>query len=460
MLPQNNIACYIPPSDQEEPLRRLERRYAVLLFALGIGIYFLVNVHRVAVPGQLFNELQRDFSMSASAVANLGSVFMYIYAATQLLVGLLVDKYGGMRVLAAGSTALSLGALLFPLAQSVPMLLCSRMLVGLGCGAAYLCLIKETDRLFSRNFAAVTGLVIFLGYSGGVVGTMPLVKLTALIGWRACLMTLAISGILIQLVMIACWRCTRQPQIKKGSISLKPYLTGFRNLNNLRQVFSFAANFGIYYTVLTVLGKKFLEDVAGLSAGVAAVTCSLMVVISAVLNQATGLLCTYTGNLRRPYFRVLNFFPLLALALLLLLLLGPGPASQKGAWFIVAFLLLCITSGFSPITNALAREINPPEATGVAVGILNFAAYVMVAVFANLSGFVLDCFRNHATAAADGAVIYPQAAYLTLFGLLFLTAAGTFCISLTMPETYGRNIYQGKRKIVSILGRIKLVLQE
>ena len=441
-------------------MRRLERRMAVVLFALGIGIYFLVNIQRVAVPGQIFNELQRDFGMSASAVANLGSVFMYIYAATQLLVGLLVDKYGGMRVLIAGSSALSLGALLFPLAQSVPMLLFSRMLVGLGCGAAYLCMVKETDRLFSRNFAAVTGLVIFLGYSGGVVGTVPLVKLTALIGWRACLMTIAIAGILIQLAMMACWRFTRHPQIQKGRLSWKPYLTGFRNINNLRHVFAFAANFGIYYAVLTVLGKKFLEDVAGLSAGVAALTCSLMVVISAILNQATGLLCTYTGNLRRPYYRALNFFPLLALALLLLLLLSPGPSNQKGAWFVVAFLLLCITSGFSPVTNALAREINPPDATGVAVGILNFAAYVMVAIFANLSGFVLDLFRNHATTAADGAIIYPQSAYLTLFGLLFLTAIGTFWISLTMPETYGRNIYQGKRKVVKIFGRIKLVLQE
>lgn len=433
---------------------------AVALFALGIAIYFLVNVQRVAVPGQLFNELQQDFNISASAVANLGSAFMYIYAATQLLIGLLVDKYGGMRVLIVGSTALSLGAVMFPLSQSFPLLLCSRMLVGFGCGAVYLCLVKETDRLFASNFAAVTGLLVFLGYSGGVAGTLPLAKATAIIGWRPCLLAIAVAGILIQLAMIVCWHFSRQPRIKAGTISLQPYKAGFRNVNNLKHIFAFAANFGIYYAILTVVGKKFLEDVGGVSASVAALACSIMVIISAVLNQATGLLCTYTGNQRQPYYRVLNFFPLLALTVLLLVMLLPGPANQKGAWFIVAFLLMCITAGFSPITNALSREINPPAATGAAVGILNFAAYVMVAVFANLAGFVLDAFRNQATTTPEGVIIYPQAAYFTLFGLLFLAALGTFYLSLKMPETYGKNIYTGKRKMVKVLGKFSLELQE
>ncbi len=96
----------------------------------------------------------------------------------------------------------------------------------------------------------------------------------------------------------------------------------------------------------------------------------------------------------------------------------------------------------------------------MAVGILNFSAYVMVAIFANLAGFILDCFRKYAATAADGAIIYPQIAYLTLFGLLSLIALGTFRLSLTMPETYGRNIYQGKQRVVQIFGRLKLLLQE
>jgi MFS family permease len=340
------------------------------------------------------------------------------------------------------------------------MLLMSRMLVGLGCGAAYLSMVKECDRLYSDNFTAVMGLVIFLGYLGGVVGTFPLAKGASLLGWRPCLLAIGLAGALPTLLIACIWKKAAHPKVADEPISFKPYLYGFRNLNNLKILFSFAINFSLYYVILTVVGKKFLEDVGGVRPGTAAFCCTLMVILSAILNQVVGVLCSYTGNLRRPYFRFLNFLPLLGCAMLVAGLLLKGSKPGWGGYFIVTFLIISLTSGFSPITNALSRETNPPAATGVAVGITNFGAYIMVAIFGSLSGMVLDAFQGRATITPEGGLVYPTSAWLCLFSLFFLISIGTFKIALTYPETYGRNIYAGKKRILQITRFLRLTLYE
>ena len=81
------------------------------LLSLTVVLYFFANFQRTVVPGALFSELQQDLDVSAKAITGFGAAFMYVYAATQLAVGLLVDKYGGMRVLATGSILMAIGAM-------------------------------------------------------------------------------------------------------------------------------------------------------------------------------------------------------------------------------------------------------------------------------------------------------------------------------------------------------------
>ncbi|NMA42146.1 MAG: MFS transporter [Oligosphaeraceae bacterium] len=440
-------------------LTKNQRFYALFVFSLAVLIYFIVNIQRVAIPGQIFNELQSDLRISATAVATLGATFMYVYAATQLLVGLLVDKYGGMRVMFCGSILMSIGSILFPLSRSLSALMLSRMLVGLGCGAAYLSIVKESDRLFSHNFTQVMGLVISLGYFGGVLGTLPLAKTVGWIGWRPTLMLIALVTAITTAIIALIWRRCPKPEPMEDKISLKPYLHGFRIRTNLINMSSYAVNFAIYYVILTVFGRKFLEDIAGLSPDAASFSCTMMVVLSALLNQFIGVLCGYTGNLRQPYYRTLNLFPLIACSMLVFGLLCKGNTPGWGGFFVTAFIIISLTSGFSPITNALARETNPPNRTGVAVGIANFAAYIMVALLGSVSGLVLDLFKGKAIETA-GRLIYPDTAYLCLYSLFFVISIFTFRISLAYPETAGRNIYAGRIRMQQLTRFIKLKLYE
>ena len=128
----------------EEPLG-FRRRFCLWLILSGTGLYFFANIQRVAIPGAIFDLLQEDLHLSAPGVTALGSVFMYVYALNQLLIGLFVSRYGGRRVILPGALLFCLGSLLFPL-SSGGWLYVSRALTGFGASSLYLALIDETIR--------------------------------------------------------------------------------------------------------------------------------------------------------------------------------------------------------------------------------------------------------------------------------------------------------------------------
>ena len=182
-----------PESEQSaavETLTPREWRFAVVLCFFGMLLYFLVNIHRVAIPGQIFSQLQAELKASASAIAGLGTSFMYIYAATQLAVGVLVDRYGGMRISVLG------GVIMVGLAVSP-----ARPISGCSSPDArwarrrlrHLCLVKECARL-SRTLHHRARLHHPLRYSG-IAGTYPFVAVKAW-GWR--------SGML-GITLVRCW---------------------------------------------------------------------------------------------------------------------------------------------------------------------------------------------------------------------------------------------------------------
>ena len=89
-----------------------KHHYRFILIFIATIFYFLANVQRVAIPGAIFDLLQSDFSASASKITLLGAIFCYVYAITQLVVGLMVDKIGGFRVIAIGGIMFAIGSMI------------------------------------------------------------------------------------------------------------------------------------------------------------------------------------------------------------------------------------------------------------------------------------------------------------------------------------------------------------
>ena len=161
----------------------------VVAFVAMLVIYALAYFQRTGIPGTVFDELQHDFGLSASAVTALGAIFVYVYAGMQLVVGMTADRYGGRRALLFGSVIMCAGSVIFPCAHSTSLLFASRVLIGFGSSFMYLSVVKEVDTLFAgRHFAGLLGLAMLAGYVGNIAATWPFERAVHQFGWRDTLL--------------------------------------------------------------------------------------------------------------------------------------------------------------------------------------------------------------------------------------------------------------------------------
>ena len=238
----------------------------ICLVALGSILYFMANLQRVAVPGAMFDVLTNDLRATAQSVTSLGSVFMYSYALGQLVIGVLIARFGGFRVVTVGSLLFFIGSLMFPMSHSLPFLYISRLLIGLGSASFYLGMINETRRLVpKKNFGVVLSIILLVGYLGGIVANAPLVVCMHQLGWRQSFVIAGIVTAILAILFIGIDRTVKHVDVDKTvHMDFELFKATFTNKKNL-VLYAFACfNYGLYYVIQTVIGKKFLEDFCGI----------------------------------------------------------------------------------------------------------------------------------------------------------------------------------------------------
>lgn len=395
-------------------LKTIPRKHrARCLLACGLAMYFLANIHRVAIPGSVFDALQQELDVSAAYVTALGSSFMYIYAVSQLRIGLLVDRYGGGRVIGIGMLLFCAGSIMFPLSHSLFRLYFSRAIVGLGASSLYLSLVREIQRTSDRHFTIMVAIMIMIGYLGGIVANWPFVWCVNIIGWRAVMLCTAGVSIGFYLLFMLARSTLKMPAVKPVSLGSKPYRTVLRERHNVNLYLFCGINFGLYYVLQTVIGKKFLEDFCGMSSNHAAGILSVMGTISAVSGLGLAIASTMLGNRRRIFFRIIGVSCVLIFLCVTLFIFF----EVRTAWLAGFLCLLSFTASTSSIAIPLLRETNHPSHAGVSVSILNFSCFTFVALLGNAVGFLMNLFPP---GVRDGIKVYSVYSYLAVFGVMLL----------------------------------------
>jgi predicted MFS family arabinose efflux permease len=159
-----------------------------LPFAAGYFLsYFFRNVN--AVIGK---DLAREFALGAADLGLLTGAYFLAFALFQLPLGVLLDRYGPRRVVAALMCVTAAGAVVFGLAGGLASLVLGRALIGLGVSACLMGSIKAFTLWFPLGrLATISGWYIFFGASGGLAATAPVEAVLGVIGWRAMFYGLA-----------------------------------------------------------------------------------------------------------------------------------------------------------------------------------------------------------------------------------------------------------------------------
>ena len=385
----------------------------ITLVLLGSLLYFFANLQRVAVPGAIFTLLQNDLHTTAQSIASLGASFMYIYAISQLFIGIFIARYGGFRVVTFGAILFFVGSIIFPFAHSMPILYFSRILTGCGSASFYLAMINETKKIVPhKNFGLALSFVLLIGYLGGIVANAPIVICINNLGWRKVFFVTAIAITVISLLFVAINNFSKKQPVNRDikiNFSLfKEVLNKKKNIN----LYTFAClNYGLYYVMQTVLGKKFLEDYCNMSVINSALILSIMGMLYAFSGSIIAFISKITLNRRTIYLRIATLNTLFTfLCISLCIVFGIKTPFIPG----ILFCTIAFWASLSPLLVPLLHDINGEKTSATSVSIMTCGFYISVGLLGNFAGFCLD--------KLNFTSINEHSAYLIIFSACSLLA--------------------------------------
>ena len=375
--------------------------------------------------------LQSELSVSAPYITAFGAIFMYLYAFNQLIIGVLVDRFGGLRIMLTGGIILGVGALLFPISSNLPLMYFSRVLVGIGGSTFYLSLIRELRECFSdKNFGIAISVMLCIGYCGGIAANAPFVFLMKYINWREILVILALIILLGVIIFAILSTRIKFPEINRNvKLRTLPFRLVLHKKHN-RNLFSFACcNFGISYAIQAIIGKKFLEDFCGMSTYKSALVLSAMAVIAAIFNIINASVCKMCHNHRVMFLKnasVITFGCLLVICICLIF-------NIKTDFIAIIFFILAANASLTSLLVPVLHLTNRKMVSGTAVSIMNFCFFTMVGLLGTAMGFLLNLF---APEQKGNILVYSNHSYLAVFGLFFLLSVFELYKAMKLSDKY------------------------
>jgi predicted MFS family arabinose efflux permease len=378
-------------------------------FSAGYYLSFLFRTINASISPVLAS----DFGLGAAETGLLASAYFLVFAAAQIPIGVLLDRYGPKRVQSVLLVLAVGGASLFGNADSFAELLIGRAMIGLGVAASLMAGLKAIVVWFPRDRVAfVNGGVIMLGSLGAVTATAPMDWLLNWIGWRSLfevliILTLTVAG-LVYFAVPDHGRDSERPATAEKPLTLRSV---FSDPRFLRIAPLSATCIGSSWAMYSLWAGSWLADVERLDR---------QSVINQLLTMAIGisigalLLGTLADRLRKRGIAtevlLAVFGALFMLAELAIVLRLPIPS-------ILPWSIVSVMGAATVLSYAIIADYFPLGIAARANGALNLLHFGMAFAAQYAVGLIVSNWSPQ-----DGH--YPVIAYQTAFGLcLALQAA-------------------------------------
>ncbi|MFH9349269.1 nitrate/nitrite transporter [Kitasatospora sp. NPDC017646] len=402
-------------------------RAAWLAWSIGVSVYVLAVIHRTSL-GVAGLDAAARFGIGASALSTFSILQVLVYAAMQVPVGLLVDRFGPRRVLLLGALLLSAGQLAFAFSSSFAPALASRAVLGCGDAMTFISVLRIAARWFpaAKNpfVAQLTGLA---GMGGNLVTTVVLAQALHSEGWTPTFTAIALLGVAVfALVALflreapAAVRPVRpvdpppaRPKVRRQVLDCwrEP---GTRLGLWVHFTTQFPGNaFGLLW------GMPYLVEAQGMSRSEAGGLLTLLVLSNMSFGFLFGRLLSRSARARMPI--VLTVITTTGLGWALVL---AWPGGHPPTWLLVGIILVMGSNGPASLVGLdYARTRNPAERLGTASGIVNMGGFIgtMITLFG--IGVLLDAL------SPAGAEAYSATAFRWAFCWQYVPlAVGTLMI--------------------------------
>lgn len=403
------------------------------------ALFYLYEFFVRTAPSVMEPELQRTFHLSAGTLGGALSVYFYIYAPMQLLVGGFLDRFGARGVLVPACVLVALGCFLEVAGDATFYLIAGRFLQGFGSSFAFVGTMYLATRWFPANrLAMLAGLTTALGMLGAIVANAGIAGLVQRVGWEITLTHAGTLGLVLSALLF--FFIPRRPKAtvavedSPDAATVESPRPGM--LHALRVVLSnpqtwFVATVGTaLYMPLQVLGAlwgvEYIVTLTGASKEDASWTISMLYIGWMFAGPAAGWLSDHLGR-RRLFLVASSLLTLLTSALLLFI--GSATVWQMN----VLMLGIGLVSSIQVVSFVCAVEHNPREFSGTAIASTNMLIMLLGGLAQPLVGVILDA-ASGGGAAADGS--YSAEAYRWAMLVIPVSAAVGLVASWFLKESF------------------------
>ncbi|MBW2573393.1 MAG: MFS transporter, partial [Deltaproteobacteria bacterium] len=327
-----------------------------MVFSVICAVYFFVYFHRVSTS-VIVSDLLDSFHTNATALGLMSSMYFYIYAFEQPLVGYLSDRIGPRRVVGYWSLVAAVGCFIFGMAPNIGWASAGRALIGFGVGGVYVPGVKAISQWFRKEeFATMIGLLVTLFFTRDHGGPSDLVPENS--------ETASGSG--------------------AGTAAKVMQVLTFGQFWILSIIF-----FGFYGTLMTLQGlwaTPFLMATLGVER-IFASKLNMLIPVGVIIGAPFfgWLTDRFSLDKKNTFIVILTMYTLTWVGVTFF-------SSQL--WTVglslVMLLMGIFAGGFISTLWGIVRDSLPAEILGLTSGILNLSPFLGVGAFQVLTGAVLD----------------------------------------------------------------------
>ena len=411
----------------------VSRSRALTAFAVGTLFFAFAFVQRVA-PSVMTTELMRDFSVGGAALGTLSAWYFYAYAGIQLPVGMLTDRFGPRKLMSVAVALCAVGSFGFAASESLLAASFFRAMIGATVAFGFVGTLTIAGYWFApARFAMLAGVIQSVGMCGAMLGQAPLRYVVEQVGWRITVgamgvVAIALAGLLFFIV-------PRRPRVGEAASGQTNTFSGVKAvIVNPQSWVCAGIGFGMTAIMLAFAGLwavPWLSSVLGYPVSTAAGVVSLLFLGWAIGAPFMGWISDHIGK-RKPVLLV----GVICNILIFSAILFAGASSPL--MLSILFFMLGISGSMMTVSFGSMREVNSPQHSATAIGLINMCVVGSGAVMQPVIGWLLDL--GWSGQIVDGARIYDADTYIAALTVLIASNILALLCILFLRETYCRQL--------------------
>ena len=404
------------------------------LVCFAASLFFFYEFIQGNMFASIADNIMHDFHIQADKMTYLSSIYYLSNVIFLFLAGFLLDRFSSKKIIMIAMLLCVLSTFVLAHAQSFYLALFCRFVTGIGSAFCFLGPIRIASRWFPpKRMAMVTGAIVTMAMTGGMLAQYPLTQLVLHVGWREAVMMVAWLGLLMLVIMTLLVKDkpdNAEPTVRPSTGVFVRAKQAYLNPQTLRAAL-YASLMNMAVAVFgAMMGSLYLMQRLDVSKADAAMVNSMLFLGAIVGGPLIGWASDKMGLRVLPMKlgAVASFITVLGILYF--------PVSL--GLMAVLFFLLGFFTAAQVISYAFVAESSPSTMTATAVSVVSILAQGGYIVYQNMFSALL--LSHGEMRMVDGVPIYSLADYQTAAVILPLGLVLAWLILIRLKETHCRHV--------------------